>query len=227
MTNLLALGFLALSYIIGSIPFGLLIVRLRTGKDIRQVESGRTGGTNAMRAAGFGAGLATAVLDLLKAAVTVWLARAVFEPGTATSIWVQTLAPICAVLGHNYSIFLAERTPEGRLRLRGGAGGAPATGGAFGLWPYSILIILPIGILILYWIGYASVATMSVAFVATLIFAYRAWIGASPWEYVVYGLATSVILIVALRPNIRRLLNGTERLVGYRAKRMRMKNSEN
>ena len=60
------IGIILLAYLFGSIPFGLLIVKLKTGKDIREVESGRTGGTNAMRAAGFWAGFATAMLDILK-----------------------------------------------------------------------------------------------------------------------------------------------------------------
>lgn len=60
------IGVLILAYLIGSIPFGLIIVKLSTGKDIRSVESGRTGGTNAMRAAGVWAGVATAIFDTLK-----------------------------------------------------------------------------------------------------------------------------------------------------------------
>lgn len=214
MQILIFLGILLLSYIIGSIPFGLVIVRLSTGKDIRRVESGRTGGTNAMRAAGFWAGLGTAIMDLLKGAAMVWLARFV-APNNA---WLEVLAPVAAVLGHNYSIFLTERNEKGQLRLRGGAGGATTVGGAMGLWAPSILIILPLGALILFGVGYASVATMSVAFSAFLIFAYRAWIGVSPWQFALYGLITEVILMIALRPNIRRLFKGTERLVGWRAR---------
>ncbi len=68
MQMLIAIGVVFLGYIIGSIPFGLLIVKSKTGKDIRTIESGRTGGTNAVRAAGFGAGLLTAILDILKGA---------------------------------------------------------------------------------------------------------------------------------------------------------------
>lgn len=220
MSLLLPLGLLVLSYLIGSIPTGLLIVRLTTGKDIRQVESGRTGGTNAMRAAGFWAGLATALLDMLKSAVTVWIVRLVL----GSSPLVEVLAPIMAIMGHNYSIFLIERNEKGAPRLRGGAGGAPAAGGALGLWPPSLLIILPVGALILFGIGYASVATMSVPLIAMVIFAYRAWIGASPWEYILYGLLAEILLIIALQTNIRRLIQGNERLVGWRAKRRRQVN---
>ena len=204
-------GLVLAAYLFGSIPFGLLIVKLATGKDIRQVESGRTGGTNAMRAAGVGAGFFTAILDILKAAATVWLARAVSD-----SAWVHVLAPVAAILGHNHSIFLPERGPDGRLRLRGGAGGAAALGGALGLWPPSVLIILPVGVLIWFGIGYASVTTMSVGLMAVIIFAVRAAQGLGPWEYVIYGVLAEILLVWALRPNIRRLLEGTERLHGLR-----------
>ena len=131
-----------IGYLIGAIPIGLLIVKLRTGKDVRKVESGRTGGTNVMRAAGFWAGFATGILDILKAASAVWIARA-FGVGA----WVEVLAPLAAIIGHNYSIFLAERK-DGKIHLGGGAGGAASVGGALGLWAPSILIIFPVGLFI-------------------------------------------------------------------------------
>ncbi len=207
-------GVLLFAYLLGSVPFGLLIVKLWTGKDIRIVESGRTGGTNAMRAAGFAAGLLTAILDILKGAAGVWIARL-----AGAGVWIQVFAPIFGIIGHNYSIFLAERTEDGKFRLRGGAGGAPSVGGAFGLWAPSFLIIFPLGLLIFFGVGYASVTTMSVALIAAIIFAVRAWMGLSPWQYVLYGILAEGLLVWALRPNIRRLMNGTERLHGWRAKR--------
>ncbi len=213
-------GLFILAYLIGSIPFGLIIVKLTTGKDIRKVESGRTGGTNAMRAAGLAAGLATALLDLLKGAATVWIARRFFPLGeNLLNPWLQATAPIFAILGHNYSLFLIGRDEKGRLRFRGGAGGAPCAGGSFGLWMPSILIIIPVAAAVLFGIGYASLATMTAGLVSTLIFAYRAWIGLSPWQYAVYGLLAEILLIWSLRPNIQRLLKGTERLVGWRARK--------
>ncbi len=215
MQILLAIGVLLISYLAGSIPFGLVIVRLKSGKDIRQVESGRTGGTNAMRAAGLLAGLTTALLDFLKGAVGAWMMQWLFPNAPLLHV----MAPIAAVLGHNYSIFLAERNVRGHLRLRGGAGGATAAGGAFGLWAPSILIILPIGLALLFGVGFASLATMSIGVTAALLFVYRWWSGASPWEYILYGMLVEIILLWALRPNIQRLLNGTERLVGWRARR--------
>jgi acyl phosphate:glycerol-3-phosphate acyltransferase len=222
MELILALLFLFGCYLIGSVPFGLIIVKLATGKDIRKVESGRTGGTNAMRAAGIWAGLATAVLDGLKAAGTVWLARAVFPLNAdPLNVWIHVLAPLAAIFGHNYSVFLMGRDEKGRLRFRGGAGGAPCVGGSVGLWAPSMLIIIPAGGLILFGLGYASVATMSVALVSTLIFGYLTWIGLAPWQYTLYGLAALALLMWSLRPNISRLLRGNERLVGWRARRQR------
>lgn len=220
MQILLAVGLLLISYIVGSIPFGLVIVRLSTGKDIRKVESGRTGGTNAMRAAGFWAGLGTALLDMLKATAMVWVARALFpmdaSPG---NVWAHILAPLAVILGHNYSIFLLKREENGSLKLRGGAGGAPCVGGSVGLWAPSFLIIVPLAALILFGIGYASVATMSVALLSSLLFAIMAIAGFSPWQYALYGIFAEILLVLTLLPNIRRLIAGRERLVGWRAQR--------
>ena len=211
--GMISVGILISSYIIGAIPIGLIVVRLATGKDIRQIESGRTGGTNAMRAAGFWAGLVTAILDIFKGASGVWLARLL-----GGNVWIEVLAPICVILGHNYSIFLAERDQNGRWRLRGGAGGAPSFGGAFGLWPWTLLIVFPIGLLIYFGLGYASVTTMSVPIIATVIFTVRAAQGLSPWQYVLYGLLAEILLVIALRPNIQRLRQGTERNHGLLGK---------
>lgn len=200
-----------LAYVIGSIPFGLLVVKLKTGKDIREVESGRTGGTNAMRAAGFWAGFTTAMLDISKGAAVVWLAQWI-TPGHHI---VHVIAPLAAILGHNYSIFLPERDGNGGFRLRGGAGGAPSVGGAMGLWPGSILIILPLGMLTFFSIGIASVTTMAVALFTTIAFAVRASQGSMPWADVWYGIGAELLLVWALRPNIKRLFEGNERVVKY------------
>jgi glycerol-3-phosphate acyltransferase PlsY len=204
------IGIIILAYIFGSIPFGLLIVKLKTGKDIREVESGRTGGTNAMRAAGFWAGFATALLDILKGAVSVWVAQWLAPDNQ----WVHVLAPIAAILGHNYSIFLAEHDGNGKFRLRGGAGGAPSVGGAMGLWPASILIILPLGMLTFFTIGIASITTMAVGLFAIIVFAIRAFQG-GPWIYVWYGVGAEILLMWALRPNLKKLIQGNERIVKY------------
>jgi len=204
---------LAIAYWLGAIPFGYIIGKLYRNVDVRYIESGRTGTTNTIRAVGFWPGALTAVLDVLKGASTVWLAKCV-APDVA---WVHMLAPIVAIIGHNYSLILAERDETGRIRVYGGAGGAPAAGGALGLWAPSLLYILAVGLVLFFVVGYASVTTMSVPLVAGVVFAYQAAQGNLPWVYVLYAVLAEALLLWALRPNIRRLLNGTERVVGLRA----------
>jgi len=202
------------AYLLGSIPFGMLIVQRVRGRDIRKWYSGRTGGTNVGRVAGFRAGFATAVLDVLKAMGAVWFARWL----TGGIPLVEVASGLAAILGHNYSVFMIRRE-EGKLRVHGGAGGAASLGAASGLWPPALLIILPMIPLIYFGVGYASVTTMSIAFLSGVVFLVRALIGVGPWTYVLYGLLAEAIVMWALRPNIARLVRGEERLVGWRAKR--------
>lgn len=204
------------AYLIGSIPFGWIFVKLKTGKDIRDVQSGRTGGTNAMRAAGLPIGLYTAFTDIYKGTGAVQIAMA----SDPQNYLLHALAGVAAIIGHNYSIFLLQRSPTGRWRLAGGAGGGTCLGGSIGLWSSSGLIILPIAILIFYFVGYASVTTISVAGLSILIFGIGAYFRPEdfPWEYVVFGVASLGLLLWALKRNLIALRNGTERLHGFRAR---------
>ena len=207
---------MGVGYLLGSIPSGFLVVKIFSGQDVRQVGSGRTGGTNVMRAVGLGAGLLTAFLDILKGAASVWLAQALLPPDVQALG--MALAGLGAILGHNYSIF---------LKFKGGAGGAPCVGGAIGLWWPSVFIILPLGVGVLFGVGYASLATLSAALGATALFAYRYYAHApgAEWEFILYGLGSFILLAWALRPNIKRLIRGEERAVGWRAKRMKQANA--
>ena len=211
MQTLLGLGTVILGYILGSIPFGLLIVKIKTGKDIRQVESGRTGGTNAVRAAGFGAGLLTAILDILKGAASVWLAEILLPDADLFHV----LAPIGAILGHNYSLFLISREEDGKLRFHGGSGGAPALGGAMGLWPWMFPIVFGAGAIIWFGVGIASLTTMAIGLVVIIVFAIRVSLGLQEPIDIWYGILAEILLLWALRPNIRKLLSGQERVVKF------------
>ena len=205
---------LIISYLIGSIPFGLILVKLSTGQDIREIQSGRTGGTNAMRAAGLWAGVATALLDFFKCTFCVILSKLILPD----FLWLHVFSGVLVILGHNYSIFLVERDTNGKISLHGGAGGSSSAGGSMGLWPPIMLFILPVALFILYFVGYASVATLSAPIITTIVFLALAWMGRLPWEYTVYGILAGIILVWALRPNLKRLMNGTERIIGRRAK---------
>jgi len=214
MQNLLKIGIFILAYCVGSIPWGYILIKVFKGKDIRDIESGRTGGTNTMRASGFSLGLITSLLDILKSACIVWIAKSLFPD----SYWIHVLTALAAVIGHNYSIYMIRRDQNGKISIGGGAGGAPAVGGVVGLWWPSIFFLIPAGYFIVMVIGYASLATMSLPLIGSLILLIRFIRIGTPWQYIIFGLLAEILIVWALRPNIKRLINGTERIVGIRAK---------
>ncbi len=214
MENLLKIGILILTYCVGSIPWGYILVKVFKGKDIREIESGRTGGTNAMRASGFSVGFTTAMLDILKSASMVWIAKYLFPD----AYWFHVMTALVTVISHNYSIYMIRRDQNGKITVGGGAGGTPALGGIVGLWWPSIFILVPTGYFIVIIIGYASLATLSLPLIGSLILLIRFITIGTPWEYIFFGLLAEILIVWALRPNIKRLINGTERIVGIRAK---------
>jgi glycerol-3-phosphate acyltransferase PlsY len=193
------LAVLALAYLLGSIPMGVLVVRWMRGIDVRQVGSGRTGGTNVMRAAGWKAALLCGIGDIGKAALAVLIAQLAGAPA-----WVMALAGSLAVVGHNYPIF---------LRSKGGAGTAPSIGAAAVLWPWVGLALAPILLLVVFITRRASLGSIVVALLIPAAFLARALHGFGPWDYLIYGVLTSALTLWALRPNIERLLQGAERRI--------------
>ena len=185
------------AYLIGSFPTGWLVVRLLTGQDVRRIGSGRTGGTNAMRAGGLAAGLLTGLGDLGKGILAVEWARMLF-PGQPLA-W--AVAGILVVAGHNWPIWLG---------FRGGAGTAPNLGAAIALWSPVAAVLLPLVPLLAALTGYASMTSLILAFVVPGLFALRAVAFGGPWAEVLFGLGTLGLIVWALRPNFRRLREGTE-----------------
>jgi glycerol-3-phosphate acyltransferase PlsY len=179
-----------------------LVVRAVTGKDIREVGSGRIGGTNVLRAAGPWVALLTALSDVAKGLLAVYLARAVV--GTPV---VEALAGLAAVVGHNYSIFIG---------FKGGAGTATTIGGAIGLWPWNGVIMIVVGAAVVTAMRYASLGSIVIALLLPIILTLRAWLAGAPWVYLIHGLGTAALTLWALRPNIRRLREGNERRVTLR-----------
>lgn len=190
-------------YVIGSIPFGWIIVKLVKGEDVRNYGSGRTGGTNVFRAAGAPAGVITAMLDVLKGVVAVLLVRQIV-PGTAG--WAEALTGFGVVLGHNASCF---------LDFRGGAGGATAVGTSIALSPPSGLIAMVAGGLMLFIGGYASLGSIIAGGIVAIGNTIGAIAGTNPWSYAAYGWGVLVLILIALRPNIQRLRAGTEKRVSW------------
>lgn len=202
-----------IGYLCGAVAFGYIYVRLFKGEDLTKIGSGRTGGTNSFRAAGLGVGLLTALSDVFKGAVAVWLTRWLLGEalGPALLPWAVATAGVFAVVGHNWSVF---------LKFGGGAGTGPNVGWSAAIWGW----IFPLAFLVmggmLYFVGMASVASLSMAVVTILVFAVRYALGIDPTSaYLVGSIVAGLVITWALRPNIARVLNGTERLVGPRAKR--------
>jgi glycerol-3-phosphate acyltransferase PlsY len=202
-----------IGYFLGAIPFGFLFVKITKGIDLRDVGSGRTGGTNSLRAAGLGVGFLTFLMDIVKGAAAVWITRAIMGDilSSAYLPWAVAVAGVMAVVGHNWSIF---------LKFGGGAGTGPNVGWALAVWWPVAIIACIVGGALLYGIGMASVASLAVAALIPIIFAFRYLTGADPTAaYMVGGLFTAAIVTWSLRPNIKRILAGEERLVGPAAKR--------
>ncbi len=211
MTIVSSLAMIAVGYLIGAMPMGYFVIRMMKDQDVTQIGSGRTGGTNAMRAGGLVAGVLTAVLDLLKGYMAVELAEYVV-PG---ALWVHVLAGVAAVVGHNWSIWLYWLTGK----VSAGAGTGPNVGAAMSFWFPMILVAIPVMAFFILVVGYASVASILMAVSIVVVFLLRyLWLG-TPYEYIIYGVLTTIVVTWALRPNIVRLLHGTERRVGIFAKK--------
>ncbi len=208
---LLGVVLVLMAYLIGSLPMGYIFLKTLKKQDITRIGSGRTGGTNAMRAGGIWMGVLTGLFDFLKGFAAVWLARWLMPEAT----WVQVLAGFAAVTGHNWSLWLYLWA----RKLSAGAGTGPNVGAAMAFWSPAALIVIPIVLIFVFIVGYASLASIAAALTIVVIFVLRALTAGSPWEYTVYGILTTALVVWALRPNIKRLLEGTERRVGIFARK--------
>ncbi len=212
-----------IGYICGAIPFGFIYVYWRKGIDLRDVGSGRTGGTNSLRAAGLKVGIVTAISDALKGFAAVWLARFFLGAGVGEALipWITITAGTFAVIGHNWSVF---------LKWRGGAGTGPNVGWAMAVWPPMFPVAALVMILMMVGVGIASVASLTMGAVIPVAFIvlYLADVPgySDTLAYIIGGFVTLGIVAWALRPNIKRLLEGNERVVGPRAKRLEKKAKE-
>ncbi len=187
------------AYLIGSFPTGYLMARWFKGVDPRQHGSGRTGGTNILRTAGKGAALATVAGDLLKGVVAVLVARA--WPGTQLGM---VLAGLAAVLGHNRSIF---------LRFRGGAGAMTNAGVVLALAPHVVPFMLAAAFIAARVSRMASVTTIASIAAMVVVMLASFLLAVTPMAYVLYGVLACALILLELRPNLRRLATGSERRV--------------
>lgn len=185
-----------LGYLIGSIPFSFLVARLFGVRDVRAVGSGNVGATNVMRSAGKGPGLLALVLDGLKGAATVWIARALTPSESAVC-----LAGLCAVMGHLFPIWLG---------FRGGKGVATGAGLFIPLAPQALAAAVVVFLGALAGLRYVSLASM----LASLALPLAAWLLGAPPVVSLTALVIGLTVVAKHHANIGRLLNGTEPKLG-------------
>ena len=185
------------AYLLGSLPTALVVVRLFTGDDVRRKGSGNVGATNALRAAGWKAGVVVTVIDVAKGALPVWLMR-LYNP---ESVWIAA-AMLAAVLGHCYPVW---------LKFRGGKGVATGFGSFLVIAPLSALAALALWFVVLViwrWVSLASmVASASFPMILKLI--------DNPDLVTLIAVSAAAVLIILRHgSNIRNMLAGREAKVG-------------
>ncbi|MEO8661687.1 MAG: glycerol-3-phosphate 1-O-acyltransferase PlsY [Bryobacteraceae bacterium] len=193
------------AYLIGGIPFGYLLVKVFTGRDVRTMGSGNIGATNVLRSAGRGIGIATLLLDALKGWVAVWL-MARFGPEETPPLW-MSLAAVAVLLGHAYPVL---------LRFRGGKAVASFIGAFLYLqpWPlFSVLIVFVVCVAVTKYISMGSV-------MAAGTFPLAVWmISHPPTPILLAALISGALIIWRHRENIQRLRAGTERVFSLGGKK--------
>jgi glycerol-3-phosphate acyltransferase PlsY len=188
------------SYLLGSIPFGYLLVRLIHGEDVRASGSGNIGATNVARRSP-ALGVTTLLLDAGKGLLAALLARILF-PGPHQK-WMMTIAALCAVLGHMFPVW---------LKFRGGKGVATGAGSFALIAPKTVLCMVAIFLIVVAALRYVSLGSVAAATSLPLL----AW---GLHDYVearqLLVFATVSLLIVGKhRSNIMRLISGTESKLG-------------
>jgi len=199
------------SYLLGSIPFGYLLVRLFRKQDIRSVGSGNIGATNVVRSGAKGLGALTLVLDLGKGLTAVLFAFQMAAHsgvmGRAQAYDLAVLAGVAAVFGHVFPVWLG---------FKGGKGVATALGVFLGLLPVAALSLLAVFVVVVWWSRYISLGSIvaAAAFPVIGILLLRGRVDG----VVVFGFVAIPALVIAKHyENIRRLLAGTENRFGAQA----------
>ena len=199
------------AYLLGSIPFGYLLVKIFRGQDIRSTGSGNIGATNVARSGAKGLGAATLLLDALKGTAAVALAgvlahsklnAAAAGQSAASPEMLTAVAALAAVVGHIFPVW---------LQFKGGKGVATALGVFVMLFPWAILVSLSVFILIVVTTRYVSLGSV----LAAIVFPVASFfLGSKDWVALLPVCAVSLIIVIKHHENIRRLIAGTESRFG-------------
>jgi glycerol-3-phosphate acyltransferase PlsY len=193
------LALVIVAYLVGSIPFGVIAARISGGPDPRTIGSGRTGGTNALRALGRKWATVVVVGDLAKGALPVLLAR--FVTGQPA---VEVTCAFAAVLGASRSVFVG---------FGGGRGVGTGVGTMLVIEPVALLIATPVFVVVILVTRYVSLGSLlaSAAMFPAMIVVWLVASGAVPPAYLVYAAAGPALIWLAHADNIERLIHGKER----------------
>jgi glycerol-3-phosphate acyltransferase PlsY len=201
------LGVIIGSYLIGSIPWGLVVGRLK-GIDIREYGSGNIGSTNILRTLGTKFGAIVLIADVLKGVVAVLLARYIIETPTG-----EMAAGFAAIAGHDWSLF---------LKFRGGRGVATSLGALLPMAmpaPLAAVSGLVVFLLIVALTRYVSLGSLLGSVSAVVTMAVFMALDRVSWEYLVYIVVAVTLIIFQHRDNIKRLASGTEGKLGQKGER--------
>jgi glycerol-3-phosphate acyltransferase PlsY len=191
-------GLLLLAYLLGSIPWGLILARIFAREDIRQKGSGNIGATNVTREAGVTLGLLTLTGDILKGAIPVYLAHVAFGPADGSRDIYLSAVALAAFLGHLYPLYLKFRD--------GGKGVATAAGCFAVISPPAVLSVIIVFTLMLFVARRVSVGSLS----AAVLLPIAIWITTRSGAVTIAASITAVLIFMRHRENIKRLVAGTE-----------------
>jgi acyl phosphate:glycerol-3-phosphate acyltransferase len=204
---LLAFAIIAVAaYLLGSIPFGYLLMRFFRKQDIRTFGSGNIGATNVLRTGAHGLGIATFVLDVLKGSAAVWLGGWIGTQliPTVPLRTVEAVAALFAVLGHMFTVW---------LHFRGGKGVATGFGVFLVISPWAALASIATFFLTIALTRYVAVGSM----VGAASFPFYAWLlvkGQRPAAFFIASVLVALLIVVKHHSNLRRLYDGTEYKLG-------------
>ena len=189
-----ALLALAAAYLLGAIPFGYLLVRWKTGGDVRSSGSGNIGATNVLRTTGKLAGIATLLLDIAKGYAAVWLAGRWTDQNP---FWMSAAA-LTVMAGHAYPVF---------LRFQGGKAVASFVGAFLCLAPWALAAEVVVFVAVVYWTRHISMGSI----IGAATFPLAVWlVQHAPFEAVAASLIASTFIIYRHSSNVQRLREGTE-----------------
>ncbi|MGO9010681.1 MAG: glycerol-3-phosphate 1-O-acyltransferase PlsY [Bryobacteraceae bacterium] len=192
-----------LAYFLGAIPFGFILVKWKTGGDVRGVGSGNIGATNVLRATGWTVGVITLLLDIAKGYLAVWAAGRL----TGGEVRWMAAAAVAVMLGHAYPVFLA---------FRGGKAVASFVGAFLCLTPLALAAVLVVFVGVVAWTRHISMGSI----VAAAVFPLAVWlIAVPPLPVEAAALVAAILIIYKHSNNIRRLRAGTENVFTFGARK--------